>query len=96
MFAVLLFAAPAAAASYKGRSCQKPRHYTVTDCRVARHGEPDLSRRAWRALYGAEVSITHDLRSLARNPAAGRARSWPLVDSLGQRVGRLISDGAGG
>lgn len=99
-FIMLLLAAslifvPAAAGRYNGRSCPKPTGHTVTDCRVARHGAPDLSRRAWRALYGAEVSISKDVRSLARNPAAGNARDWPLVDSLGQRVGTLSSDGAG-
>jgi hypothetical protein len=87
--------ASASAATYKGRPCPKPTGHAVTDCRIAAHGAPDLSRRAWRALYGAEVSITKDVRSLARNPAAGNARRWPLLDSLGQRIGLLASDGAG-
>jgi hypothetical protein len=92
----LVLASPAAAGTYKERHCPKPKGYRVTDCRVAKHGAPDLSRRAWRALFGAEVSISKDVRSLARNPAAGNARSWPLIDSLGRRIGRLTSDGAGG
>lgn len=96
LLACLMFASPAAAATYKKRSCPKPTGHTVTDCRVARHGAPDLSRRSWRALFGAEVSISKEVRSLARNPGAGNARDWPLVDSFGQRVGKLSSDGAGG
>src|SRR3954447_21919121 len=85
-------AAAGAGDRYRGRSCPRPVGYHVVDCRLARHGAPDLSRNAWRALFGAEVSITYRIHGLAPNPAAGGARSWPLVDSLGQPMGRLEAD----
>ncbi len=47
-----------------------------------------------RALWRRGLDHEGD-RNLARNRAVGSARSWPLVDSLGQRVGGLTSDGAG-
>jgi hypothetical protein len=33
--------------------------------------------------------------SLAPNPAAGGARDWPIVDSLGKPMGRLRASDAG-
>ncbi len=66
----------------------------VASCRVAVHGTPDLGRAAWRARFGREVTLSERVFSLAANPAAGGARSWPLVDSLGQPMGRLKSAGA--
>lgn len=65
--------------------CEEPVGYRVVDCRLGRHGTPDLSRRGWRARNGSEVTISKRIDSLAANPAAGGARRWPLVDSLGQQ-----------
>jgi len=67
----------------------------VASCRVAVHGTPDLGRAAWRARFGGEVTLSERILSLAANPAAGGARSWPLVDSLGQPMGRVESAGSG-
>ena len=93
---------PAGAASaattstrFEGRKCTPPKGHRIADCRVARHGTPDLSRAAWRALRNAEVTISKRFDSLAPNPAAGGARSWPLIDSLAQPMGRLETDEAG-
>jgi hypothetical protein len=66
----------------------------VASCRVAVHGTPDLGRAAWRARFGGEVTLSERIFSVAANPGAGGARSWPLVDSLGQPMGRLESGGA--
>jgi hypothetical protein len=84
-------AAPASAPAtgFEGRRCAPPSGHRIADCRVARHGTPDLSRAAWRALRGAEVTIGVRIESLAPNFAAGGARGWPLVDSLGQPMGTL-------
>jgi hypothetical protein len=87
------FAAANAGASYKGRACTPPAGHRIADCRTARHGTPDLSRAAWRALRGAEVSFSEQIDDLVANPAAGGAREWPLLDSLGQPLGRLTSAG---
>jgi hypothetical protein len=85
-----LLAAPASAsAGFEGRRCAAPAGHAIADCRVARHGTPDLSRAAWRALRGKEVTIGVRIDSLAPNFAAGGARRWPLVDSLGQPMGSL-------
>jgi hypothetical protein len=83
------------AAGYHGRRCTPPSGYQIADCRVAAHGTPDLSRAAWRALFGAEVTIAKPLDGLAANPAAAGATSWPLVDSLGQPMGSLQATAAG-
>jgi hypothetical protein len=90
MFMLVAVCAPAGAA-YKGRRCTPPTGYRIADCRIARHGTPDLSRAAWRALRGAEVTFSEQIDDLAENPAAGGARAWPLLDSLGQPLGRLVS-----
>jgi hypothetical protein len=82
-------------AVYGGRPCPPPRGHKVTDCRVATHGAPDLSRSAFLALTGDEVTITSRIRGLAANPAAGGARDWPLIDSLGQPMGRLSANARG-
>ncbi len=99
---IVLAAATAGAASaattstrFEGRRCTPPQGHRIADCRVARHGTPDLSRAAWRALRNAEVTISRRFDSLAPNPAAGGARSWPLIDSLAQPMGRLETDEAG-
>ncbi|MDX6706690.1 MAG: hypothetical protein QOI48_2536 [Solirubrobacteraceae bacterium] len=86
--------AASAATGYKGRKCTPPTGYHIADCRTAKHGTPDLSRAAWRALRGAEVTFSEQIDDLAENPAAGGAREWPLLDSLGQPLGRLVSGGA--
>ena len=93
VLAVAFAAAPSAVGAYKGRRCTPPTGYKIADCRVARHGTPDLSRAAWRALRGAEVTFSEQIDDLAANPAAGGAAQWPLLDSLGQPLGRLISGG---
>ena len=88
-------AAPASASAatstegFEGRRCTPPSGHRIADCRVGRHGIPDLSRAAWRALRGAEVTIGVKIDSIAPNVAAGGARSWPLIDSLGQSMGSL-------
>ena len=90
---VLLAAAPAPAAAptFEGRRCPPPQGHRIADCRLARHGTPDLSRAAWRALRGREVTISVRFDALAPNPAAGGARSWPLLDSLAQPMGTLAA-----
>jgi hypothetical protein len=97
LLALVLAAACVAAtagAAYKGRACTPPSGHRIADCRTAAHGTPDLSRAAWRALRGgAEVTFSEQVDDLAGNPAAAGAPDWPLVDSLGQPIGRLISDG---
>jgi len=80
---------------FEGRTCTPPKGHKIADCRVGRHGTPDLSRAAWRALRNAEVTISKKFDALAPNPAAGGARSWPLIDSLAQPMGRLETDEAG-
>jgi hypothetical protein len=100
LLATLAVAAPAAPAAtspsaFEGRRCTPPSGYTIADCRRGRHGIPDLSRAAWRALRGAEVTVGVKIESIAPNAAAGAARSWPLIDSLAQPMGRLET-GAGG
>jgi hypothetical protein len=92
---LLAAASPAHAAGFEGRRCTPPSGHRIADCRVGRHGTPDLSRAAWRALRGAEVTIGARIESVAPNPAAGGARSWPLVDSLAQPMGRLETAAGG-
>jgi hypothetical protein len=82
-----------AGSAYRGRACTPPSGHRIVDCRLAKHGTPDLSRAAWRALRGAEVTFSERIDDLSPNPDAGGARDWPLVDSLGQPIGRLISGG---
>src|SRR5215217_3903693 len=94
---LLLTALPVAGAGaatprFEGRACKPPHGHRVTDCRIARHGTPDLSRAAYRALRDEEVTISVRIADLAPNPAAGGTRSWPLADSLGQQIGALESD----
>jgi len=88
-------AVTAAPRGFEGRRCTPPQGHKIADCRVGRHGTPDLSRAAWRALRNAEVTISERFDALAPNPAAGGARSWPLIDSLAQPMGRLQTDDAG-
>jgi hypothetical protein len=98
LFAVLAAAAPAAALSprrFEGRWCTPPTGHKIADCRLARHGTPDLSRAAWPALRHAEVTVSEPFDALAPNPAAGGARSWPLIDSLAQPMGRLETTDGG-
>ncbi|MEA2143386.1 MAG: hypothetical protein QOI64_1816 [Solirubrobacteraceae bacterium] len=98
LLVVVAAVAPAVAApkrSFEGRACTPPKGHRIADCRIGRHGTPDLSRAAWRALRGAEVTISERFDALAPNPAAGGARSWPLIDSLAQPMGRLETDEAG-
>jgi hypothetical protein len=98
LLAVLVAAAPAAALTaprFEGRTCTPPQGHRIADCRLARHGTPDLSRAAWRALRNAEVTVSKRFDVLAPNPAAGGARSWPLLDSLAQPMGRLEMTDAG-
>jgi len=78
-----------AAPGFHGRRCTPPSGYRIADCRLAEHGTPDLSRAAWRALYGEEVTISAPIDGVAPNPAGGGATAWPLVDSLGQPIGAL-------
>ncbi len=98
LLAVLVIATSAAAGSkrgFEGRACTPPKGHKIADCRLARHGAPDLSRAAWRALRGKEVTISKRVDALAPNPAAGGARSWRLIDSLAQPMGRLQMNDAG-
>ena len=88
-------AATAAPRGFEGRTCTPPKGHRIADCRLGRHGTPDLSRAAWKALRNAEVTISERFDVLAPNPAAGGARSWPLIDSLAQPMGRLAMDEAG-
>jgi hypothetical protein len=90
--------------SYEGRRCTPPTGHRIADCRLGIHGIPDLSRAAFRALRGAEVTIGVKIESLAPNVAAGGARAWAIVDSLAQPMGyletapggRLVLHGADG
>lgn len=93
--AVTATAAMAAPRSFEGRRCTPPKGHTIADCRVGRHGTPDLSRAAWRALRNAEVTVSERFDVLAPNPEAGGDRSWPLIDSLAQPMGRLEMTDAG-
>jgi hypothetical protein len=98
--AVLLAVLPAAAASapaprFEGRACKPPRGHRIADCRLAKHGTPDLSRSAFHALRDQEVTISARIDSLAPNPAAEGRREWPLVDSLAQPMGRLRASDTG-
>ncbi len=94
LLAVLSAATAAGAhASYKGRACTPPTGHRIADCRTARHGTPDLSRAAFRALRNQEVTFSERVDDLAPNPAAGGATTWPLIDSLGQPIGRLVAGG---
>jgi len=94
---ILAAAAPASTlgSRFEGRVCAPPAGHRIVDCRLGRHRTPDLSRAAWRALRGKEVTISVRFDAIAPNPAAGGTRSWPMRDSLGQPMGTL-EDGAGG
>lgn len=85
-------AKPAKTPRYDGFACPDPRGHRVTECRLGVHGTPDLSRKGWRTVFGQEVTISEPVTELAENPAAGSARSWPLVDSLAQPMGSLAYD----
>lgn len=95
--AAVASAATAATSSprFEGRACTPPKGHKIADCRLGRRGTPDLSRAAWRALRGKEVTISKRIDALAPNPAAGGVRSWPLIDSLAQPMGRLQTNAAG-
>ncbi|MEH3054461.1 MAG: hypothetical protein PGN13_10725 [Patulibacter minatonensis] len=80
---------------YRGMRCPDPVGHRITQCRLGVHGTPDLSRRAWRTLRGAEVTVSAAFRELAPNPAAEGRRDWPLVDSLGLPMGQLVQDARG-
>lgn len=95
LLALALLASSVLAQSFEGRRCTPPSGQRIADCRLARHGTPDLSRAAWRTLRGAEVTISVRIESLAPNPAAAGARAWPLIDSLGQPMGTLETAPAG-
>jgi hypothetical protein len=86
---VAALAPTAASAGFEGRRCTPPTGHRIADCRLGRHGTPDLSRAAWRTLRGAEVTVGVKIDSIAPNFAAGGARAWPLIDSLAQPMGRL-------
>jgi hypothetical protein len=88
-------AAAVAPRGFEGRRCTPPQGHRVADCRLARHGTPDLSRAAWRALRGAEVTISRRIDRLAANPDSGVARVWPLIDSLAQPMGHLEQEDGG-
>ena len=90
-------AAPAIAKAprFEGRACAPPSGHRIADCRLGRHGTPDLSRAAWRALRGKEVTVAVRIESIAPNVAAGGARGWPLIDSLAQPMGRLETRAGG-
>jgi hypothetical protein len=100
IFVLCAAVATAAAATpkaprFEGRICKPPSGHHIADCRVARRGTPDLSRAAWRALRGEEVSVDVKIESIAPNPAAGGARSWPMLDSLAQPMGTLEMSATG-
>jgi len=95
LLAVTPACAHAATPRFEGRACKPPRGHRIADCRVAKHGAPDLSRSAFYALRDQEVTISARIEGLAPNPAAGGARDWPLLDSLGQPMGRLRASDAG-
>jgi len=86
---LVVTAAASAATGFEGRRCTPPSGHRIADCRLAQHGTPDLSRAAWRALRGAEVTISSRIESVAPNLAAGGTRAWPLIDSLAQPMGTL-------
>jgi hypothetical protein len=88
-------ATPAKAPRFEGRRCTPPVGYRIADCRLGKHGTPDLSRAAWLGLRGAQVTISERFYVLAPNPAMGGARSWPMVDSLAQPMGMLVTDARG-
>lgn len=88
-------AAAVAPRAFEGRRCTPPQGHRVADCRIARHGTPDLSRAAWRALRGAEVTISRRIDRLAANLDRGGARVWPLVDSLAQPMGSVEQEEGG-
>jgi hypothetical protein len=94
-FATASTAPAAKAPRFEGRVCKPPAGHHIADCRVARRGTPDLSRAAWRALRGKEVSIDVKVDGVASNPAAHGARSWPMLDSLAQPMGTLEMSAAG-
>jgi hypothetical protein len=60
------------------------------------HGTPDLSGQAFRALGMGEVTVWVRIFDLAANPHAGGWREWPLIDSLGQAMGRIETTKTGG
>jgi len=95
MLAVTPACAHAATPRFEGRACKPPRGHRIADCRVAKHGAPDLSRSAFYALRDQEVTISARIEGLSPNSAAGGARDWPLLDSLGQPMGRLRASDAG-
>lgn len=89
VLAALTVTAVDAPAAFEGRACKDPVGYRIADCRVGKHGIPDLSRQAYYALRDQEVTISDRVYNLAPNPKARNDRTWPLIDSLGQRIGRV-------
>lgn len=79
---------------YQGFKCPDPVGHGVTQCRLGIHGTPDLSRKGWLSVFQKDVSILQSFTplQLAPNAAAGGRRDWPLIDSLGQPMGRLWVD----
>lgn len=67
----------------------------VVSCRTGVHGTVDGSRAWWRSRRGREVTISERLATLAPNPDAGGARTWPLHDSFGRPLGRVLVDADG-
>jgi len=88
--AIAALGSASAGGAAEKRRCTPPTGHRIVDCRMGTHGTPDLSRAAWRALRGAQVTFSERVDDLAVNPAAGATASWPLLDSLGQPLGRLV------
>ncbi len=78
--------------TYHGMRCPDPVGHRVTECRLGVRGTPDLSRKGWRKVFGAEVTVSEPVTQLVANPAAGNRPDWALLDSLGQPMGRLAYD----
>lgn len=87
-----LLASAGPASALEGRRCTPPTGHRIVDCRIAKHGTPDLSRAAWLGLRGAQVTVSEVVDAIAPNPAAYGARSWPMIDSLAQPMGTLEAD----
>jgi hypothetical protein len=79
----------AAVPKYRKRACPNPVGHTTTVCRIGIHGIPDLSRLRWGQLFDREVTISDVVTALVPNSAAAGSPDWPLIDSLGQPMGRL-------
>lgn len=84
--------------TYRGRDCARPIGHDPADCRLAARGAPDLSGQAFQELGFGDVTVHARVRrgALAPNPDEGGRRSWPLIDSLAQPMGRLEATPTGG